>query len=314
MLVAEDGPTAQENPDYPIHSILALPLIEEENPVGALVLANKRGRHPEFTPEDEELLTDLSRQAVRALRNARQHAAERKVAELDALLAVSREITATLDLDRVMQTIVNASAALISYDRCAIAILDRGKLKLGAVSGMAELDRKKPEVERSERLLSWVFLSGADVNVTLQEDGKLLADRPETEEKFRAFFEETGLRAFYGALLSDEEGKLGVLGFECREPIVFDEETRDLLAILVNQATVAVRNAQLYRQVPLAGFLRPLLEKRRRISGIPQTAPAGVGHRSRHRGRDSLRRAVASARRGVRARPAGPPRRRHGRR
>ena len=35
------------------------------------------------------------------------------MAELDALLAVSREITATLDLDRVMQTIVNASSALI---------------------------------------------------------------------------------------------------------------------------------------------------------------------------------------------------------
>ena len=67
------------------------------------MLANKRGRHPEFTAEDEELLQDLSRQAVRALRNARQHEAEKKVEELDALLAVSREITATLDLDKVMQ-------------------------------------------------------------------------------------------------------------------------------------------------------------------------------------------------------------------
>jgi RND family efflux transporter MFP subunit len=113
-------------------------------------------------------------------------------------------------------------------------------------------------------------VSGSDVNVTLQEDGQLIADRPETEEKFRTFFQETGLKAFYGALLVDEEGKLGVLGFECREPVIFDEETRDLLAILVNQATVAVRNAQLYRQVPLAGFFKPLLEKRRRLSGIPK--------------------------------------------
>src|SRR5262249_30855029 len=157
--------------------------------------------------------------------------AEKKVAELDALLGVSREITATLDLDRVMQAIVNASAALISYDRCAIAIMDKGRLRLGAVSGMAELDRKSPEIRRSEDLLSWVFLSGSNVYVTEQEDGQLIADRPETEEKFRAFFQETGLKAYFGAILADEEGKLGVVGFESKEPIVFDEETRDLVQI-----------------------------------------------------------------------------------
>ena len=32
---------------------------------------------------------------------------------------------------------------------------------------------------------------------------------------------------------------------------------------------MAVRNAQLYQQVPLAGFLKPLLEKRRRLLKIP---------------------------------------------
>jgi RND family efflux transporter MFP subunit len=51
---------------------------------------------------------------------------------------------------------------------------------------------------------------------------------------------------------------------------VFDEGTRDLLAILVNQATVAVRNAQLYRHVPLPGFLKPLAEKRRKFLEIPK--------------------------------------------
>jgi Membrane-fusion protein len=268
--IPPEDPLARENEGYPVRSVLALPLLEEEKPVGALVLVNKRGRHPEFTSDDEEVLQDLARQAVRALHNARQYEAEKKVEELDALLTVSREITSTLDLDRVMQTIVNATAALVSYDRCAIAIQSRGRLRLGAVSGTAEIDRKSPEIRRTEELLQWVFLSGSDVNVTEQEDGTLLADRAETEEKFRALFGETGLKAFYATILKDEEGKLGVLAFECREPIVFDEETRDLLTILVNQATVAVRNAQLYQQVPLAGFWKPLMEKRRKVLEIPR--------------------------------------------
>src|SRR5258706_593108 len=218
---------------------------------------------------DEELVLDLARQAVRALHNARLYEAEKKVEELDALLAVSREITATLDLDKVMATVVNASSALIHYDRCAIAVLQRGKLRLGAVSGMAEIDRGDESIKRTEALLEWVFFCGVDVAVTQQHDGAILSDRPETEEKFRTFFADSGMRAFFGVLLKDEEGKLGVLGFESEEPILFDQETRDLMQILVNQATVAVRNAQLYQQGPLAGFWKPLLDKRRKLGEVP---------------------------------------------
>lgn len=269
----------------PYRSLLGVPLIEEERPIGALVVVNKRGRVAEFSPEDEDLLEDLARQAVRALRNARQYEAEKKVEELDALLAVSREITATLDLDKVMNAIVNATAALISYDRCAIAILDRGKLRLGAVSGIAELDRKSPDIRRTEDLLQWVFLAGENVQASEDPDGSFHADRPETEEKFRQFFSESGSKSFFGLLLEDEEGKLGVLGFESREPIGVGGETRDLLQILVNQATVAVRNAQLYQQVPLAGFLKPFrgraggagqMSRRRRNAWIAGGAIAAI--------------------------------------
>lgn len=268
--IPESDPVSSENEGYRVRSLLAVPLIEDEATIGALALVNKRGRHPEFSPEDEELLNDLSRQAVRALRTARQHEAEKKVEELDALLAVSREITSTLDLDKVMNSIVNATSALIDYDRCGIAIQQKGKLRLGAISGAAEVNRKDPEVLRMEELLQWVFLAGSDTTVTQTEDGEISADRPETEEKFRALFQETGLRSFYGVVLKDEEGKLGALAFESKEPLLFDEETRDLLSILVNQATVAVRNAQLYQQVPLAGFWKPLLEKRRKLAEIPK--------------------------------------------
>ncbi len=268
--IPPEDPLARENDGYLIRSLLAFRLAEEEKPVGALVLVNKRGRHPEFSPEDEELLQDLARQAVRAMRNARQYEAEKKVEELDALLTVSREITATLDLDKVMQKIVNATAALITYDQCAIAVMGRGRLRLGAVSGLLEIDRKAPQIRATEELFEWVFFSGADVAVAQGEDGQIQAERLETQEKFRSFFDQTGFRSFHGLLLRDEEGKLGVLGFLSKKPLVFDEGTRDLLAILVNQATVAVRNAQLYRQVPLPGFLKPLAEKRRKLFEIPK--------------------------------------------
>ena len=137
--------------------------------------------------------------------------------------SVSREITATLDLDKVMQKIVNATAAIATYDQCAIAILDHGKLKLGAVSGVMKLDRGDPKLKATEDILEWVYFGGANLTVTQDPDGKIHADRTETEEKFRSLFSETGLKAYYATTLKDDEGKLGVLAFECREPIVFDE-------------------------------------------------------------------------------------------
>jgi biotin carboxyl carrier protein len=39
------------------------------------------------------------------------------------------------------------------------------------------------------------------------------------------------------------------------------------VSILANQTTVAIRNAQLYQQVPLAGFLKPLAVKRQQFFG-----------------------------------------------
>ena len=309
--IAESDPVFTENPLYPVRSLLAAPLVEDEISIGALVVANKRGRHPEFTAEDEELLHDIARQAVRALRVARQHEAEKKVEELDALLAVSREITSTLDLDKVMQTIVNATSALIAYDRCGLAILAKGKLRLGAISGSPQVDRKDPDVRRMEELLQWVFLSGTDASVTQTEDGEIQADRPETEEKFRAIFGETGLRSFFGVLLKDEEGKLGALGFESKEALIFDEETQDLLSILVNQATVSVRNAQLYKEVPLAGFWQPLHRKAAKAAGDPAEPAPRVGHRGARRRRRARAHPVAAARRRARPGAPGPARRRH---
>jgi RND family efflux transporter MFP subunit len=137
------------------------------------------------------------------------------------------------------------------------------------VSGLAEIDRSDASVKRTEALLEWVFFGGNDVAVTRREDGTIVTDRPETEEKFRVFFDESGRKAFYGVVLKDDEGKLGVLGFECDEPIVFEADTRDLLQILVNQATVALRNAQLYQQVPLAGLWQPVLQRWRRVQAVP---------------------------------------------
>ena len=64
----------------------------------------------------------MTETASNALHNASLLLAERKVEILETLNNVSHEITSTLNLERMLQTIVNAPQSVIPYDRASIAL------------------------------------------------------------------------------------------------------------------------------------------------------------------------------------------------
>ena len=78
------------------------------------------------------------------------------------------------------------------------------------------------------------------------------------------------MRSFYALPLTDEEGPLGVLVLESKTPRFLSASHLELLKIFAGQATVAIRNAQLYRQVPLIGALEPLAAKKRAFEKMPK--------------------------------------------
>ncbi|MBA2459632.1 MAG: GAF domain-containing protein, partial [Gemmatimonadales bacterium] len=87
-------------------NVMATPMITAGTTVGAIQVVNKRGGTGVFDQHDRELLEGLAAIAAPALRNARLHAAEKRAQDLALLHEISREITATLDLDRVLQSVV----------------------------------------------------------------------------------------------------------------------------------------------------------------------------------------------------------------
>ncbi len=94
---------------------------------------------------------------------------------------------------------------------------------------------------------------------------EIIADREETRTKFQAYFIETGLRAWYSVPLADDQGRLGVLSFESANPDFLSDAQLEFLKVLASQATVAVRNASLYKELPLIGMLQPMMERKRRF-------------------------------------------------
>src|SRR5947209_12642165 len=73
------------------------------------------------------------------------------------------------------------------------------------------------------------------------------------------------MRACHVVPLADEEGRLGILLFESSDPDFLSEAHLEMTKVLASQATVALRNASLYKEVPFIGVLEPLLQKKQKF-------------------------------------------------
>ena len=165
--------------------------------VGALVLANKRGRHPEFTPEDEELFgrpraaRPFARCATRASMRRKRRSPSSMRCSPSAARSPRRSISTGHADDRQRERRARPIRPLRDRDP---------RPRKAAPGRRVGHDQVRPQESRSPAN-SKSCCPGSScpvrvVNVTLQADDVLIADRPETEEKFRSFFQETGLRVF----------------------------------------------------------------------------------------------------------------------
>ncbi|HXU19270.1 MAG TPA: efflux RND transporter periplasmic adaptor subunit, partial [Verrucomicrobiae bacterium] len=164
-------------------------------------------------------------------------------------------------------TIVNAPQAVIPYDRASLALDQHGRFKLSAVTGFTKIDAESPELSPINEVLQWASLSDEIVHVR-QHGEENDADREETRAKFRKYFAESGMRGFYALPLNDDTGRVGMLCLESKDPDFLTAAHFEILQVLTSQATVALRNAQMYKEVPFISVLEPVLVRKRKFMAI----------------------------------------------
>lgn len=266
--LARRNPSAVEGGPF---SVIVCPLVAHQKQVGIIEAINKMDGSP-FDEDDLFLLNSISETAAIALNNAGLLQSERKVEILQTLVHVSGEITSTLNLDRVLQAVVNTPSAVIPYERASVALDERGRLRLKAVSGMEQINPGAREITQLEAVIPVVAGGGSDAIFITQRGDEIEAriDAPEEAMKapFRKYFAETGMRAFYALPLADDEGRLGLLLFESSDPDFLSAAHLEMIRVLAGQATVAVRNASLYKEVPFIGLLGPILQKKTKFLAL----------------------------------------------
>jgi RND family efflux transporter MFP subunit len=242
-----------------VTNALLVPLIQDEAEVGVLEAIN-RDDHP-FDEDDQFFLTSMAETVSSALKNASLLLSERKLEILEALVRVSSEITSTLRLDRLLQIIVNSPQNVLPYELCAIALDNRGRLQLKAVSGMASLPLGDAQVERLQELVQWLS-SQPDLLYLNQHEESAEEERQGLPAAVARYFDETGSRGLYSLPLNDDQGRVGLMLYVSSNPDFLELPHTEMIKVLAGQTTVAIRNALLYREVPLISLLEPLMQKR----------------------------------------------------
>jgi RND family efflux transporter MFP subunit len=250
---------------FSITSAMAAPLLKEERVLGVIEVLNKIDETP-FDDDDLFFLNSVAEQAGLAIHNANLLVAERKVHELDALLAISKEITSTLDLDHVLTTVVHQASNILPFDRCSIGLFDGAKFSLAAVSGESEVP-STPEMKRLREILEWVAGESEPVSADQYDTGWKTAPE-KSDPRLVPYLNEQGLNGFFAMALRDDQGVLGVIALESSDAEFLSDSQKETLLILASQVTVAVRNARLYQNVPLIKVWQPVVETQQKLRSV----------------------------------------------
>jgi multidrug efflux pump subunit AcrA (membrane-fusion protein) len=231
-------------------------------------------RYGGFSEGEHDSLRRLTDGAAAAMSSAMKLVASRKAAEESArdlalITEMSREITSTLDLDRVLRSVVNLASRALTFDRGALALYEHGVCDIRAVAGADGVDAKDPALQDLAVRAAWAAGLGESFYLSDRTDPGSDAERTFIQI-FDVDLERDGAMSGLYLPLKDEEGIVGILLFEANCADFASTRQRELAAILANHATVAVRNARLYHQVPLADAIGAFSAKKAAFFEIPR--------------------------------------------
>jgi GAF domain-containing protein len=106
-------------------AVLAEPLLSQDHLLGVIVLSNFAMPGHVFSAEGQDLLRLFAVQAAIAIQNAELfQASQRERREMEILADIARSINASLDLGRILQTVVEGARELTEADLGYVALRD----------------------------------------------------------------------------------------------------------------------------------------------------------------------------------------------
>jgi len=222
-------------------SLICAPIKGREGVLGILFAADRVPRT--FRPHEEALLSAYANEAALALENAYHYqAVVAHARELGGLLEATKALSATLELQPVLDHVAQAAASLLGAPATSIMLLDAGGARLETVAacGLPADHPLHAELRVGEGIRGMVAMQGVAMSSTdLPRDGRF---------KLRDVARAEGLLSILSVPLIAKGKSLGVISAYSRASRAFTAAQERLLTTLAGQATVAIENARLYAE------------------------------------------------------------------
>ncbi len=267
-----DALAAMEN----IHAVLAVPMLQEDEVIGGIVLWHRAPRH--FSTQAIAFIQALTQQCVNAVETARLFEAEaRRRQEAETLRAVTQALSATLDLQEVFDLILAKLQQVVPYDSASVQQLKGQRMEIIGGRGFPDLDA----------LLHYGFdlRSGNNPNRIVAETREplILDDAPTYYQDFHmAPHNALEVRAWMGVPLLFGDRLIGMLSLDRNKQGFYTEEHARLAMAFAAQAAIAIENARLFAQEEdRATELARALEQQRELDGLKDQFIQNVSHELR---------------------------------
>ncbi len=246
-------------------SIICAPITREDNILGAIQAINKETNA--FTQEDLRLLIAAANHAAIAIDNARLHKETlQRLTELGLLQRAGTQLTATIDMDTLLEVVVSSAIALLNADSGSVLLFkknSRTKVHRLAISANQELSHSEVSI-RPDGITSQIIKT--DTILTI----------PDTHQanSLSSYVLQQEWQAFMGVPLKIGARALGVLYINYISPQQFSRHDLTLLEAFINQAILAIEHVSHYQETQ---------ENLRRISVLYEIAQTARNIRDRDR-------------------------------
>jgi signal transduction histidine kinase/ActR/RegA family two-component response regulator len=231
-----------------VGGVLFIPILSKGQALGAVVLIGSRKL--EFSEIDLHLLATIGLEVGTAIQNARLFSqtqallteAERHGARAEALAEIGRSVTATLDLDRVLDLVVERVFGAMNADAVSILRLSGGTLRYVRTRGLPVDRPVQPIPEPGEAATRDAALMRAPVwTEDLPRDPRFNGSGSAL-----ALFHTEGIHGVLAAPIVLGDEVWGILGICIRQAYEFNPQEVRFAAAVAQQAAIAIGNAKLY--------------------------------------------------------------------
>ena len=225
-----------------VRAMMALPMLRGDEVIGGIVLWHRQPRR--FSLEEEVFLQALAQQSINAVENARLFESEREQRKMaEALHEIGTALSATLDVDMILDLLLIQVERIVPYDSAAVMLLEDGIARIIRARGF---ERFGEEIAQQVKTLSFDIQKTGNLKQLVEKGYPMLIP----DISIYPGWDNDSLRlethSWIGTPIKDQGKVTAMFSLDKNEVNFYRPEHVERLAIFAGQAGLALQNARLF--------------------------------------------------------------------